>query len=332
MISIRREHWIPVRKSNLKYYENIDLYYKNKTSGEILLYKSSGMDITDHRLKEKPYTGDLYIRPEDKSKCLIQVQKGFSSNLDQSMHEGLNKVKEDLVNIIDETLHEPRSGGLEVIPDTIEVIVDGFSSQPDVIKNLSKISHSDYTTTIHSINVMALTVGYCFYTKMNFQKTVQYGLTALFHDIGKTEIPLAILTSPNKLSDYEFSTMKRHTLLGAEILQANDPSVHLAIPGALEHHEKLDGKGYPHGQKEISEIGQILAIIDSYEAITNDDRMYRNSMEPLEALNVLKVEVDKGRLNRKYFEDFAYSLTDFSKSGHRKSYRTLFPGAELLPG
>jgi len=332
MMSIAKGKWIPVRKSNLKYYENIDLFYKNKTSGEVLLYKSAGMDITDHRLKEKPYTGDLYIRQSDKSKCLLQVQKGFNSNLDQSLQDGLGKVKEDLVNIIDETLHEPRAGGLEVIPDTIEVIVEGFSSQPDVIKNLSKISHSDYTTTIHSINVMALTVGYCFYTKMNFEKTVQYGLTALFHDIGKTEIPLNILTSPNKLSEYEFSTMKRHTLLGAEILQANDPSVHLAIPGALEHHEKLDGGGYPHGQSQISEIGQILAIIDSYEAITNDDRMYRNAMSPLDALSVLKEEVDKGRLNRNFFENFAYSLTDFSKVGNRKSYKTLFSGADLLPG
>ncbi|MDA3957527.1 HD domain-containing phosphohydrolase [Oceanispirochaeta sp.] len=324
MISIKREQWIPVRKSNLKYYDEIDLYYQNKTSGNVLLYKSSGMNITDHLLKDKPYTGDLYIRPEDKSKCLRQVQKGFSSNLDQSMEEGIGKVKEDLINIIDETLHEPRSGGLEVIPDTIEVVVDNYSKQPDVIKNLSKISPSDYTTTIHSINVMALTVGYCFYTKKSLEKTVEYGLTALFHDIGKTEIPTDILKSPRQLTDYEFSIMKSHTLLGAEILQSNDPSVHIAIPGALEHHEKLDGNGYPHGKSSISEIGQILAIIDSYEAITNDDRMYRNSMKPLDALNILKEEVDRKRLNRLFFKDFAYSLTDFSKSHHQDAYKHIF--------
>ncbi|MDC7232082.1 MAG: hypothetical protein PQJ58_02530, partial [Spirochaetales bacterium] len=68
----------------------------------------------------------------------------------------------------------------------------------------------------------------------------------------------------------------------------------------------------------ISEIGQILAIIDSYEAITNDERLYRSAMEPLDALAVLKEEVDNKRLNKKIFEDFAYSLTDFSKGGGRK--------------
>ncbi|QEN07994.1 HD domain-containing protein [Oceanispirochaeta crateris] len=329
MISIRREKWIPVRKSNLKYYDDIDLYYRNKSSGNILLYKSSGMEISDLRLKDKPYTGDLYIRPEDKSKCLRQVQKGFSLDLDQSMAVGVDKVKENLINIIDETLHEPRSGGLEVIPDTIDIIVESYSKQPDVIKNLAKISHSDYTTTIHSINVMALTVGYCFFTKKTFEKTVEYGLTALFHDIGKTEIPQKILTSVNQLTDLEFSTMKRHTLLGAEILQANSPAVHCAIPGTLEHHEKLDGKGYPYGLTKISEIGQILAIIDSYEAITNDERMYRNAMEPLEALTILKEEVDRKRLNREYFENFAYSLTDFTKSNRDKSFRKIFSGSDI---
>lgn len=329
MISIKKNQWIPVRKSNLKYYDEIDLYYRNKATGDVLLYKSSGMKITDERLKGKTYTGDLFIRPEDKSKCLNKVQEGFTSDLDSSMEEGIGKVKEELINIIDETLQEPRSGGLEVIPGTMEVIVDSYSKQPDVIKNLSKISHTDYTTTIHSINVMALTVGYCFYTGKSFNQTVQYGLTALFHDIGKTEIPREILTSPNKLSEYEFSTMKRHTLLGAEILQTNGPSVHMAIPGALEHHEKLDGKGYPLGQKQISEIGQILAIIDSYEAITNDDRLYRNAMEPLDALNLLKEEVNRERMNRKIFEDFAYSLTDFSKNNHNDAYKKIFAGSSI---
>ncbi|MBF9015932.1 MULTISPECIES: HD-GYP domain-containing protein [unclassified Oceanispirochaeta] len=328
MISFKKEKWIPVRKSNLKYYVDIDLFYRNKTSGEVLLYKNAGMHITDERLKDKSYTGDLYIRPEDKSRCLRNVHSGFSSNLDESMEVGVEKVKEELINIIDETLHEPRSGGLEVIPDTMDLIVDSYSRQPDVIKNLAKISHSDYTTTIHSLNVMALTVGYCFYTNKPFKTTVDYGLTALFHDIGKTEIPQDILSAPRPLSDYEFDTMKSHTLLGAEILQANSHDVHLAIPGALEHHEKLDGRGYPHGQKTISEIGQILAIIDSYEAITNDDRLYRSAMEPLDALAVLKEEVDKERLNKKIFENFAYSLTNFS--GGRGGKTILSNGMDFL--
>ena len=331
MYTRKKEKWIPVRKSNLKYYDNLDLYYQNKTSGDVLLYKSSGIKISDQRLREKPYTGNLFIRPEDKKKCLREAQKGFSSDLNLTIQkDGVTKVKEGLINLVDETLSEPRSGGLEVVPETMEIIVDSYSRQPEIVKNLAKISHSDYTTTIHSINVMALTVGYCFFTDLSFEKTVQYGLAALFHDIGKTEIPLEILTAPRKLTDSEFDTMKSHTILGAEILQLNGPSVHSAIPGAIEHHEKLDGGGYPRKSREISEIGQILAIIDSYEAITNDDRLYRSSMNPIDALTVLKEEVDRKRLNQKIFVDFAYSLTDFTKNGSRNRYKEVFQGWSLI--
>ena len=327
MYTKKKEKWIPVRKSNLKYYDEIDLFYLNKTSGNILLYKSAGMQISDERLKGKSYSGSLFIRPEDKKKCLREAQKGFGMDLTHKiMNEGAVKVKEGLINLIDETLNEPRAGGLDVLPDTMEAIVDGYSRQPEIIKTLARISHSDYTTTIHSINVMALTVGYCYYTEKSFNKTVTYGLAALFHDIGKTEIPIEILSAPRKLTDAEFMAMKNHTVLGAEILQCNDSSVHSAIPGAIEHHEKLDGSGYPSGLKEISEVGQVLAIIDSYEAITNDDRLYRSAMDPLEALGILKEEVDRGRLNQKIFVDFAYSLTDFSRNKGKSRYKEIFQG------
>lgn len=316
MIVKNKGKWISVRKSNLKYYDDLDLFCRSKSSGNMLLYKAAGVKISDARLKAKPYTGELYIRQADKRKCLLEAQKGFSHDLAETIvNEEAGKVKEGLISLIDETLNEPRAGGLEVVPETMEAIVDGYARQPEVVKNLAKISHSDYSTTIHSINVMALTVGYCFYTKRNFKDTVQFGLAALFHDIGKTEVPSQILSAPRKLTDGEFHIMQSHTTLGAEILQSNGSSVHAAIPGAIEHHEKLDGSGYPGGGRGISEIGQILAIIDSYEAITNDERLYRSAMEPLDALTLLKGEVDRGRLNRKIFVDFAYSLTDTDSAG-----------------
>jgi HD-GYP domain-containing protein (c-di-GMP phosphodiesterase class II) len=131
---------------------------------------------------------------------------------------------------------------------------------------------------------------------------------------------------PRKLTDYEFQVIQSHPQLGAEILQANDSSVHTAIPGALEHHEKVDGSGYPVNLKTISEIGQILAVVDSYEALTNDDRLYRSALEPIDALEILKKEVTSRRLNPDIFVDFAYSLTDFTKESGKDRYRKIFQG------
>mgnify|MGYP006293377513 CR=1 FL=1 len=309
--------WIPVRRTNLKYYKNIELYYKNP-KGLIRLYKPAGMDFSDASLQKKPYLGTLYVKPEDKLKCLREAQHGFSMGLTKSiLARRTETVKNELVNIMDETLSEPRSGSLKVVPDTVGAVVEGYSNDPAIIKQLAWISHTDYTTTIHSINVMALTVGYCFYTMRSMDETRRFGLAALLHDVGKTEVPIEILTAPRKLTPEEFELMKSHTSKGYEILGAYSGEVFEASSGCIEHHEKLDGSGYPKGIRDISESGRILAVIDCYEAITNDDRPYRTALNPMKALEILKDEMDEKKYDKKIFEDFAYSLTDFSAKRRR---------------
>ena len=77
---------------------------------------------------------------------------------------------------------------------------------------------------------------------------------------------------------------------------------------ALNHHEKLDGSGYPYGRKKISKFSQLIGFIDCYEALTNDDRPYRSAMDPFKALSLIRKDVESGKFNRKIFEQFAYSL------------------------
>jgi len=311
--------WIKVRNSNIKYYEEVKLYYKSP-AGNIVLYKPEGIKFDDKSL-DKKYIDDLYIQPEDKIKCLRAAQIGFSNNLVTNITKhDTSTVKKELIDLVDETLSQPRSGGLETAPHLIDNIISGYSSQPDVIKNLARISFTDYTTTIHSINVMALTVGYCFYNHIPEKETRQFGLAALLHDLGKTEISGEILTANRGLTDLEFAQMKKHPKIGFDILRYTGIDMKTATEGALEHHEKLDGSGYPEGKTKISECGMLLGIIDCYEAITNDDRPYRSAMQPMSALQILKADVDEGKYNKKIFERFAYSLTDFNRSGKYKDF------------
>jgi len=314
--SLKNTTWIAVRKSNIKYYESVELYYRNP-AGNIVLYKPEGMMLDDESLNKK-YVDSYFIRPEDKIKCLRAAQKGFSEQLAHNIvTKNTVTVKNELVNIVDETLSQPRSGGLEIVPELMNNLIAGYSSQPDVIKNLARISFTDYTTTIHSVNVMALTMGYCFYTGRSVEETKQFGLAALLHDLGKTEIPGEILTANRSLTDSEFTDMKRHPRLGYKILQDTNIDLKIAVEGSLEHHEKLDGSGYPEGKTNISECGMVLGIIDCYEAITNDDRPYRSAMSPLAALELIKKDSENGKYNNEIFKDFAYSLTDFNHSGKK---------------
>lgn len=306
-----RSDWIPVRKSHLKYYTDIELYYK-APSGNIVLYKPPGMPLTDKSIADKPYLGELFVKKADKVVCLQAAQAGFNKQLVNDIRtKDLDEIKSSLLTIVDDTLAEPRSGGLKAVADTVQSVVEGFSFKKDVLKNFIRISYKDYTTAMHSLNVMALMVGYCFYSGKDEATTSQYGLTALLHDVGKVDIPLKILTAQRRLEDSEFDQMKQHSVIGAEILEGYEvENIRAAKIGCLEHHEKLDGSGYPSGVKDISECGRILSIIDCYEAITNDDRPYRSAMDPLNALGLMKGDVDDGKYDADIFSAFAYSLAD----------------------
>ena len=99
---------------------------------------------------------------------------------------------------------------------------------------------------------------------------------ALLHDVGKIGVPSAVINKPGRLTDEEFALIKLHPVLGNQILSSIQQSPYLSI-GAHFHHERYDGRGYPDGLKgeDIPDIARIIAVADSYDAMTSK-RSYRD--------------------------------------------------------
>lgn len=118
--------------------------------------------------------------------------------------------------------------------------------------------------------------------------------SAALHDIGKIGISDLILLKPGRLTEEEFEEMKKHTIIGAKVLDKmmrNTPIykyLGLAKEVAISHHERFDGKGYPYGLKGhgIPLSGRIMAIADVYDALIAD-RVYRKAMSQEEACNII---------------------------------------------
>lgn len=299
--------YIPVRKSQINYYREVPLYYKT-TRNSYALYKPAGTLLSEMRIRQKKHP-ELYIRQEHRIDAIKELQKGFNRDIAKNIKTGkVVEVKSTLCNLVEETLSEPRSGTLKALPKTIDLLVSGYSKQPEIIRTFALISFKDYTTVIHSVNVMALTIGFCFYADLSLRETKKLGLGALLHDVGKTKISRDIITAPRKLTDEEFEIMKSHPTLGNQIIKKTHGISSDIARCAIEHHEKLDGSGYPRGIRNITFAGQLLGIIDCYEALTNEDRPYRRAKEPLETLKLLRRDVETGKFSREIFETFCYSL------------------------
>jgi HD-GYP domain-containing protein (c-di-GMP phosphodiesterase class II) len=302
-----RLNYIQVRNSQINYYKEVPLFYQMGTKS-YGLYKPAGSFLTEMRISQQRHPL-LYIQEKDRIVAIKELQKGFNKQIAESITTGnAVSVKTALCELVEETLEEPRSGTLKALPETVASLITGYSQHPEILKSIASISFKDYTTVIHSVNVMALTLGFCFHSNFGIQKTRRLGLSALLHDVGKTEIPATILKAPRKLTDHEFIIMKTHPTIGNEIIRGKNKLGGDVALGALEHHEKLDGSGYPKGTRNISYVGQLLGIIDCYEALTNEDRPYRRAQEPLETLKLLKDDVQAGKFSRNIFEKFCYSL------------------------
>lgn len=115
-------------------------------------------------------------------------------------------------------------------------------------------------------------------------------IMALMHDVGKIGIPDAIINKPGALTDEEFKIIKSHPVIGADILKEIDAFEKISEI-ALNHHERVDGKGYPNGLtgNEISDEVAIVSVADAYDAMTSQ-RSYRDIMEQAE----VRAEIKKG--------------------------------------
>jgi putative two-component system response regulator len=139
-------------------------------------------------------------------------------------------------------------------------------------------------------------------------------LAAPMHDIGKIGVPDAILQKKGPLTTEEFEVIKSHTTIGGQILGNSEfPMLQLAHDIALFHHEKWEGKGYPENRsaKEIPEAARIVALVDVYDALSQD-RVYRKADPEDEVLR--KMDEAKGNHFDPYFYDlFLKSLPVFRK-------------------
>jgi HD-GYP domain-containing protein (c-di-GMP phosphodiesterase class II) len=112
---------------------------------------------------------------------------------------------------------------------------------------------------------------------------------AILHDIGKINIPLEILNKPAPLTYAEYMLVKKHPLDGFKIINSSTDLPRAAAQGILQHHERIDGRGYPRGiyQADIHEYGLIVAVADAFDALVSD-RPYRRALNNQEAMKIME--------------------------------------------
>lgn len=183
------------------------------------------------------------------------------------------KVRKVVETQLTELLQQARLGksfDVKSARGVVADIVESLIRNPDALMLLSHIRQHEKEAEAHAINSSILAIILGRYLKLPHHEVEELGLAALLHDIGETAIAVELLKNGAK-NESEERQLQQHTKLGAYLLRKLKGMPEPVIAAALEHHEQIDGQGYPNQLKgdEISRAGQIMAIINTYDRITN---------------------------------------------------------------
>lgn len=195
-------------------------------------------------------------------------------------------------NLLQNVLENPIcEDGIRRTMNLVKVTVDHILHDERAFSNLALLTSYDYYTYTHSINVCAYSIALAnFWGEFKNQDEIYaLGLGALLHDIGKSKIPVDLLNKPGKLTQEEWQLMLSHPQTGVDLLRNTNIIPEMAYLPILEHHERIDGRGYPNrlGRDKISMLGRICAIVDCYDAMTTR-RAYRRAFSPFEAARIMR--------------------------------------------
>lgn len=233
-------------------------------------------------------TGEGNIPIDEKHKDLVE-----------HTHKAFNQLKTS--NDLD--LDSIRNDVHKALPDMIR--------NDDVLMRLSQLKESDNYTFDHSLRVSILATMIGKWLGYNEEQLSDLAQASLLFDIGKLKIPDFILNKPNKTKEEEFDIVKKHAQFGYSVLLKTKGVTNNIKYSALQHHERIDGSGYPLRLRsgQIHEFAKIIMVCDIFDAMTNE-RPYKEKSSPFDAAEYLHWNAGK-TLDSKIVYIFLKNLSVF---------------------
>lgn len=288
-----------VRTSSLKEGMKVDQSIIDKTRRVLI---ARGTILDDYLIEALGRLGinGVYIREGEDVQVTSPVEHGPVSEETQKKIEKLTVADRSRVTLTESVKKRVQEGISYLYSNTdandfadaskniATELLKAIDANDALAVDIGMLKVSDEYTFKHSVDVatMAMVVA----KKMGFSEEEVYdiGVAGLLHDLGKAKVPPEILNKPGKLTEEEFEVMKKHSLYSYNILKDNKgikDSVKLAV---LQHHEKINGQGYPMGltSPQICKFAKILTVVDIYDALVTE-RPYKAAFTQRDAVEML---------------------------------------------
>lgn len=276
---------------------SIDVLVEGMTIDYSIFYKLDGEFVL--ACKDVELTEEVMLRLQNLATYNIYVPENLKTKIlsESALIRGVQelvelqvdfkKIKESTKTMLDSiSLDEKVPNDLcNTIAEELQVKLETVDNSL-IIQCINGIRNADEYLYNHSMNVALLNglMGrWLNFSEQEIEKLVKVGL---IHDIGKVKIPEEILQKPGKLTSEEFAQIKQHPVYSYEFLINSGVDDEKILNGAMQHHEKVNGRGYPYGigADNISEFAKITAVSDVYDAMVAK-RVYKEPHSPFEILS-----------------------------------------------
>ena len=264
-----------------------------------ILFLAADQVVDDESLKRIAFASDfkLFIRKDD----LAAFQKHLRDHFEEwfvddavPIHNKAAMLSEVVRNVLSEEFTRNDTSRIVLASKQLGEQIAKFATDKSLTgAELCQILHHDFGTFTHSGNVAfycSLLASELGYSGESLSDIVTGGL---LHDLGKLDIDERILNKPGKLDELEFRTIKDHPLAGFRRLTRSNEATQVQLLMTYQHHERLDGKGYPVGicGDEIDITSRICTVADVFEAMTSN-RPYRGPIPHNQVLEIMAESVD----------------------------------------
>lgn len=214
---------------------------------------------------EKLYTEDrskVNLSNSVRKRVAEGIQFIYSGDMTPEVSNATDSITNDLLNAIDSN-------------DAIAIDIDTLKT-------------SDEYTFKHSVDVATISMILAKQQGLSRKEIYEIGVAGLLHDVGKTKVPLEILNKPARLNDEEFAIMRQHSVYSYRMVQNNPSFSNEVALAVLQHHEKINGSGYPMGatEEQITNYAKILSVADIYDALVTA-RPYKPAFTQRDAVEMI---------------------------------------------
>jgi HD-GYP domain-containing protein (c-di-GMP phosphodiesterase class II) len=307
----REEEFCEVPRDHIGHIVNAALYYKTP-SDAFGVYKSAGSFLSKNRIDEAKHP-PLYLKRDDLLAGAGDIHTGIDQRLVECLAAGDEaRVRKLLTELYANTLQHPVTNMITALKNSVDRVVGELAQRGSLAALPAVVAGQQSSVASHSVNIFFLALRFCYHNSYSLDNTREIVLSALLHDIGKARLPARLLVPGQALTGESLHLFRTHTVLGLRLLELCTFSSGIIKHGALEHHERLDGSGYPYGATKLSFFGQLIAIMDVYESLVSFGGSAGRPLTALEALKTIREAVVAGQFNKDLFQQFAYSLSQSS--------------------